>query len=157
MEVLERQILELVAMDRIEIPISSLSGKLKRQKPKLAGDIDLSDYKGKYSGERCYARVESEDLQKARGMKDGIEEFSKRHPKYGAELQALIEEKRDERETHLYFGLNEGCRLTEADYVGVMKSLGYTEAAAQNIYPALMETSRAISRKRDEERRILVG
>lgn len=157
MEVLERQILELVAMDRIEIPISSLSGKLKRQKPKLAGDIDLSDHNGKYSGERSYARVESEDLQKARGMKEGIAEFSKRHPKYGAELQSLIDEKRDERETHLYFGLNEGCRLSDSDYIGVMKSLGYTESAAQNLYPALMETSRKISKKRDEERRILIG
>jgi len=144
-------------MDRIEIPISSLSGKLKRQKPKLAKDVDLSDWKGNYSGERCYARVESEDLQVARGMKEGIAEFSKRHPKYGAELQSLIEEKRDERETHLYFGMNPGSRLSEADYIGVMKSLGYTEAAAQNLYPVLMETSRAISRKREEERRILIG
>ncbi|MBM3232009.1 hypothetical protein FJZ21_01365 [Candidatus Pacearchaeota archaeon] len=157
MEVLEKQIIELVAMDRIEIPISSLSGKLKRQKPKLAKDVDLSDWKGNYSGERCYARVESEDLQVARGMKEGIAEFSKRHPKYGAELQSLIEEKRDERETHLYFGMNPGSRLSEADYIGVMKSLGYTEAAAQNLYPVLMETSRAISRKREEERRILIG
>ncbi len=157
MEVLERQIIELVAMDRIEIPISSLSGKLKRQKPKLAGDIDLSEYEGKYLGERCYARIESEDLQKARGMKEGIDEFSKRHPRYGAELQSLIDEKRDERETHLYFGLNDGCRLSDSDYIGVMKSLGYTEAGAQSLYPALMETSRKISRKRDEERRILIG
>lgn len=157
MEVLERQIIELVAMDRIEIPISSLSGKLKRQKPKLAKDIDLSDFKGKYQGERAYARVESEDLEVARGMKEGIAEFSKRHPKYGAELQSLIDEKRDERETHLYFGLNEGSRLSEVDYLGVMKSLGYTEAGAQSLYPALMETSRKISRKREEERRILIG
>lgn len=157
MEVLERQIIELVAMDRIEIPISSLSGKLKRQKPKLAGDIDLSEYKGKYFGERCYARIESEDLQKARGMRDGIAEFSRRHPKYGAELQSLIDEKRDEKETHLYFGINDGCRLTDSDYMGVMKSLGYSQSAAQNLYPVLIETSRAISRKRDEERRILIG
>lgn len=32
----ERQLIELIATDRIEMPISSMSGKLKRQKPKLA-------------------------------------------------------------------------------------------------------------------------
>ena len=51
----ETKLLELIAMDRIEIPISSMSGKLKRQKPKLAGEIDLQG-KAKYQGERCYAR-----------------------------------------------------------------------------------------------------
>ena len=35
-EQLERQFIEIVAMDRIDRPISSMSGKLKRQKPKLA-------------------------------------------------------------------------------------------------------------------------
>lgn len=157
MKILEDQIIGLIAMDRIEIPISSMSGKLKRQKPKLAKDIDLSDYKGKYQGERAYARVESEDLEVARGIKDGIAEFNKRHPKYGAELQELIDEKRSERETHLYFGLNAGSRLSEADYMGVMKSLGYTEAGARNLYPELMSVNRNISRKREEERRILIG
>lgn len=157
MNILEDQIIELIAMDRIEIPISSMSGKLKRQKPKLAKDIDLSDCKGKYQGERAYARIESEDLEVARGMKDGIAEFSKRHPKYGAELQGIIDEKRSERETHLYFGLNEGSRLSESDYLGVMKSLGYSEAGARSLYPELMSVSRKISKKREEERRILIG
>lgn len=157
MKVLEEQIIGLIAMDRVEIPISSMSGKLKRQKPKLAKDIDLSDYKGKYQGERAYARIESEDLEVARGMKDGIDEFSKRHPKYGAELQEIIDEKRTERETHLYFGLNEGSRLSETDYIGVMRSLGYSEAGARNLYPELISVSRKISKKRDEERRILIG
>ena len=157
MKVLEDQIIGLIAMDRVEIPISSMSGKLKRQKPKLAKDIDLSDYKGKYQGERAYARIESEDLEVARGMKDGIDEFSKRHPKYGAELQEIIDEKRTERETHLYFGLNEGSRLSEADYIGVMRSLGYSEAGARSLYPELISVSRKISKKRDEERRILIG
>ncbi len=157
MKVLEEQIIGLIAMDRVEIPISSMSGKLKRQKPKLAKDIDLSDYKGKYQGERAYARIESEDLEVARGMKDGIDEFSKRHPKYGAELQEIIDEKRTERETHLYFGLNEGSRLSETDYIGVMRSLGYSEAGARSLYPELISVSRKISKKRDEERRILIG
>jgi hypothetical protein len=152
----ETKILELIAMDRIEIPISSMSGKLKRQKPKIAEEIDLGN-KTKYQGERCYARIESEDLEKARGMREGIDEFAKRHPKYGIILNDLIQEKRTERETHLYFGMHENCRLTEADYMGVMQSLGFTETTARNLYPELMQVSRNLSRKRDEERRILIG
>lgn len=143
-------------MDRIEIPISSLSGKLKRQKPSLAAEIDLQG-KTQYQGERCYARVESEDLDKARGMKEGIDEFSKLHPKYGTILNGLIAQKRTERETHLYFGMNDGCKLTSGDYLGVMKSLGFSETAAENLYGPLMDVSRNLSRKRQQERRILIG
>ena len=42
MEELERQLIEIVATDRIDVPISSMSGKLKRRKPKLAKAVDLS-------------------------------------------------------------------------------------------------------------------
>ncbi|MEK6893973.1 MAG: hypothetical protein AABX10_00755 [Nanoarchaeota archaeon] len=152
----ETKLLELIAMDRIEIPISSMSGKLKRQKPKLAGEIDLQG-KAKYQGERCYARIESEDLEVARGIREGVDEFAKRFPKYGTILNGLIEEKRTEKETHLYFGMKEDCRLSEGDYMGVMQSLGFTENAARSLYPELMSVSRNLSRKRDEERRILIG
>ena len=34
-EQIERQIIELIATDRIDIPVSSMSGKLKRKKPSL--------------------------------------------------------------------------------------------------------------------------
>ena len=55
----ERQILELVTADRIGIPISSLSGKLKRMMPKIAERIDLNPFNGNFRGERVYARVEA--------------------------------------------------------------------------------------------------
>ncbi len=68
-ENLERKVIELIATDRIEIPISSLSGKLKRNKPKIAAQVDLTTYEGSFVGERVYARIESEDKDKARSMK----------------------------------------------------------------------------------------
>ena len=74
-EVLERKVIELIATDRIEIPISSLSGKLKRAKPKMAQTVDLKGYDGKFSGERVYARIESEDKDKARSMKEALSGF----------------------------------------------------------------------------------
>lgn len=149
----EQAIIALVAMDRLSIPVSSMSGKLDRRKKKLLEDIDVP--KNGYQGERCYARIESVDLQKARGMRDGIAEFTKRHPKYGAELNELIEEKREERETHMYFGMHDGSRLSDSDYLGVMQSLGFSEQIAKNLYGPLMDVSRGLSKKRREERRIL--
>ena len=155
-ETTERQIIELIATDRIDIPISSMSGKLKRQTPKLAEAIDLGG-RSRYNGERVYARVESEDREKARGMRDGVEEFGRKFQHYGKILKGIIEEKRVESETHLYFGIQEGRRLTADDYIGVMQNLGFTESTARSLYPELMEISRNLSRKRDEERSILIG
>jgi hypothetical protein len=150
----ENELVKLVAMDRIEIPISSMSGKLKREKPKYAARLEIED---SFEGERAYARVESEDILKARGMKDAIAEFGKEFPRYGKILQGKIEEKRAKRETHLYFGMNEGCRITSDDYMGVLTDLGFSETRAREFYPELMNVSRNLSRKRDEERRVLIG
>ncbi|HLD15915.1 MAG TPA: hypothetical protein VJB94_05035 [Candidatus Nanoarchaeia archaeon] len=157
-QTVERQIIELVAVDRLDIPISSMSGKLKRRKPSVAKGIDLSAYKGNFSGERAYANVETEDKMKARGIAEGIDEFERQFPRYGAVLRGLIAEKRIEKETHLYFGLNEGRRLTSDDYKSVMTDLGFSEGMAESLYTTLMDASRKISKARvDEERSILIG
>ena len=155
-ETLERQVIELVAADRFDIPVSSLSGKLKRLKPKLAKAIDVPcDY---FQGQRVYARVENEDCMKARGVKEGIEEFEKRHPGYGSELRGIIEEKRMEKETHLYFGMQPGCRLTADDYLGVMSNLGFNDTQARVLYGTLIDVSRNLASKRQQkERSVLIG
>lgn len=154
---LERRIIEIIAADRIDRPISSMSGKLKRMKPKLAKAVDLSELDGDYNSERVYARIEDEDCMKARGLKEGIEKFEKKFPKYGRILKGFIEEQRVMREKHLYFGLYRGCRLTSNDYLGVMENLGFTKGTAERLYPELMNISRNLSKKRDEERSILIG
>ena len=151
----EKQLIELIASDRIEIPISSISGKLKRAKPKLAKEIN---YSGKsFEGDRVYSRVETKNYMKARGLKDGISLFKDRHPKYGELLQEYIDEERRKSEKHLFFEMYESCRLTSDDYIGVITSLGFTENMAKKLYPELMEVSRNLSRKRQEERSILIG
>ena len=152
----ERQLVQLIATDRIEIPISSMSGKLKRQKPKLASAINLDQWQGNYQGGRVYGRVEVEDKLKARKISEAVDEFITKYPKYGEILSGIIEEKRSERETHLYFGVNEGCRLTSDDYMDVMRNLGFTEATANGLYSELIDVSRKISRKRKEERSVLI-
>ncbi len=153
-ETLERQLIQLNAMDRIEIPISSMSGKLKRAKPKFAQSLDLPN--GRYAGERVYARVEFEDKLKARQMKEAVAEFCEEHPTYGEILTQKIEDKRSVRETHMYFGVNPGCRLTADDYLGVMSDLGFTEAQSRALYEPLINTSRKIARSRSEERSVLI-
>lgn len=152
----ERQLVQLIATDRIEIPISSMSGKIKRQKPKLAKEIDLNPWQGKYQGERVYGKLVIEDKLKARKISEAVDEFITNYPKPGEILSQMIEEKRSESETHLYFGMNEGCRLTSDDYMGVMKNLGFSEATANGLYSELIDVSRKISRKRKEERSVLI-
>ena len=156
-EDIERQLIEILATDRIDKPISSMSGRLKRAKPKLARAVDLSSGNS-FEGYRTYARVENSNRNKARGMREGINKFIENHPREGAILEGYIAEERVTSETHLVFGMYEGCRITADDYIGVMENLGFTETTAKNLYPELMEISRNLARKRDEfERSILIG
>lgn len=156
-EGLERQVIQLIATDRIEVPISSLSGKLKRRKPKMAQEIQLPE-NNRYNGERVYARIQTDDEMKARTMKEAIAEFANQYPTHGKVLQGIIAEKRLQKEEHLYFGVNEGCRLTQEDYMGVMKDLGFGEVTAKGLYSELIEVSRNLARKRgNPERSVLVG
>lgn len=152
----EGHLIRLIATDRIEIPISSMSGKLKKQKKPIAQEA-AEGFNVRYIGDRTYGRIVEEDKMKARGMKEGVAEFTERYPKYGQVLGDLIKEKRKEHERHLYFGMQDGCRITADDYREVMTNLGFTPAMAEELYPALMDVSRKISRKRDEERCIMIG
>ncbi|MCU0642551.1 MAG: hypothetical protein MUF61_03180, partial [archaeon] len=111
-----------------------------------------------YVGERVYARVESEDRMKARTLKEAISDFGEQYPSHGKVLQGIIAEKRLQKEEHLYFGVNEGCRLAENDYMAVMKDLGFGEVTARGLYSELIEVSRNLARKRGSpERSILIG
>jgi len=51
---LERQVIELVATDRLYVPSSSFDGKLERSRPKLAHALGLNN-RG-FQGERTYVR-----------------------------------------------------------------------------------------------------
>ncbi len=155
MENIERKIIELIATDRIDIPISSMSGKLKRRKPKIAQGIYFDSKR--YNGERVFASFDSKDHMKARGVKEGIEKFEENFPKYAKILKGYIEEQRSIRENYLIFGMKEVCLVTADDYMGVMQNLGFTQATSERLYPELMNISRKLKRKRDEgNRKILL-
>jgi len=154
---IERQLIELIATDRVYIPVSSMDGKLYRTRPKLGKTLGLSDDGDSFNGERVYARVEEGEQLKARTMREAIDEFSEEYPRHGKILNGYIEERRDEKEVNLYFGMNDGCRLTDADYMSVMKNLGYTDALATKTLPGILDYSRRLSKKRQEERSVLIG
>lgn len=154
---MEQKVLELIAKDRIHIPVSSWEGKLKRARKSIALNIADEMKDSRYAGERVYAYVKDEDKERARGAKEAIAEFAKEYPQYGKILLGKIAEKRIRSEQHLYFGINPNCRLTADDYIDVMQSLGLSEATARNLYPDIMDVSRKLEAKRDEERSIIVG
>jgi len=153
----ERQILNLLATERIYRPISSISGKLERRRPKLAQAVDLNGRKS-FNGERVYAKINEVPGTKARGMKEGIEKFCEEFPEHGETLREYIAEERAIRETNMHFGMYEGRRLTADDYMSVMTSMGFSEATAETLYPELMEVSRKMAKKKgDFERSILIN
>ena len=151
----ERQLIEIIATDRIYRPISSTDGKLKRRREKLAESVELKPGQ-KFDGERVYARVEENEIMKARGMREAIDEFAKKYPREGKILEGLIAEQRKAREINLYFEMYEGCRLTAEDYMHVMTSLGFTEATAERLYPELMDISRKMAKKKQDERSLML-
>lgn len=150
----ESALIRLIATDRIDVPISSMSGKLKRRKPVLAGEVD---FPGKsYSGERTYARVTEGTAMKARGMREGVDAFKEAYPKYGEILEGMIAEEREVRQTYLHFGMQEGRRLSSQDYMDVMADLGFTPERAEMLYGELMQVSRNMKRKRGEDERSIL-
>jgi hypothetical protein len=154
---MENRIIALIAQDRLEIPLSSMYQKVKRVKSKEAKGLAEILGASRFESGRAYAFVESEDKERARGMKAAVAEFCQEFPKHGVILQGKIAEKRVTAEEHLYFGVTPGSRLTTEDYLNVLQSLGLSEQTARNLYPDLINVSRKLAREREEERSILVG
>ena len=158
---IERKVLDLIARDRLEIPLSSMYQKIKRVKKKdaegLADILYQGELQGEFESNRVFAFLADEDNEKARGMKEAVAEFSTEFPKYGTILAGKIAEKRTLTEKHLYFGTNTGSRLTTDDYIAVMQSTGMSELTSRALYPELLKVSRKLEKEREEDRAVIVG
>ena len=154
---MENEVIQLIAQDRLEIPLSSMYQKIKKAKAKDARSLAARLGSDEFDGNRVFAYVESEDKSRARTMKEAIREFSQEFPRYGEILAGKIAEKRVLSEKHLYFGVHNGSRLSTDDYVNVMQSLGLSEAASRSLYPDLLNVSRRLEKAREEDRSILIG
>jgi hypothetical protein len=159
---LEREVIGLVATDRLYMPSSSFDGKLERSRPKLGKAIvNLEEFQEtgqKFQGERAYARVESVNKSKARDMRAGVEQFAKEFPQYGKILNGMIETERVKKETHLQFGMQDGKRLTKDDYIDVLTNMGLGPVTAEKYCDVALDISRSMNRKRGyEDRSVLIG
>jgi|TARA_B100001971_G_C18152139_1_gene516428 hypothetical protein len=155
---LERQIINLVATDRLYKPSSSFDGKLERSRPKIGRSIYESLSRNKFQGERAYVRVEKDNERKAKDIRAGIQEFAEEFPQYGTILNGMIEKQRVKKETHLYFGMQDGRRLTNDDYLSVLEDMGLGPVTAQKYSDVALDISRNLSKKREEtERSVLIG
>lgn len=137
---LEITVRDMVAFDILSKPFSSLGSKAYRRRDALAEDVALLVATGERA-ERIVAYVEIREEERARTLREGINTFKDEHPRYGAILEGLIEEKRKRSNQYLVFGIAPDFRLGAEDYRRVMKDLGMTTVQADSIYPHLLEIS----------------
>jgi len=146
----------MVALDVLSKPLSSLGGKAERRRDKAAEEIaDLLKDESEV-GERIFAKIEKRDEEKARTLREGIEAFKREHPNYGDILENKIAEKRTKSNKYLIFGLNKGYYLASEDYVRVMKDLGFTREEACSMYPHLKEISTRLGKANEQEERTIL-
>jgi hypothetical protein len=153
----ERSVRWLVASDILYRPLKSLGEKGLRRLDKTAKEISGLLKEGEEVGERVFARIEREDEEKARTLREGINAFKKAYPKYGEILEAMIAEKRTRSNRYLVFGLQEGFILGEEDYIRAMMDLQFERREASAVYPHVITVSERL--KKDEvqaPRRILI-
>lgn len=137
---LEIGVRNLVAYDILEKPLSSLEGKAKRKKEKLASELaELLDI-GE-DGERIFAHIDRRDHAKARTLREGINVFKEQHPRYGEILEKIIAETRLEKDEVLVYGIKPGFYLGTEDYLRVMVNLGLSKEGACAMYPHLKDLS----------------
>jgi len=154
----EKAVRKLVAINDLKTPFSSLYQKAKKIENEFALGIQNYVAQGADFGNSIQARVEKEENQKARGMREGIAEFEKKYPRHGKILNGLIEEKRTEKEIYLRYDLNNGYNLADSEYVSVMRDIGLTDAEAGSMYSRLIEISSRLKKKKEEGlRSILIG
>lgn len=154
----EKLVRKLVAMNNLRIPFSSLYQKNKKIEKNYA--LGISNYIGNNAdlGNSVTAYIKKEEKQKARGMEEGIAEFTKQYPRYGKILQGIVEEKRTENEVYLNYGLNEGYKLNDNEYVSVMRDIGLNDQESEAMFPMLRGISDRLKKKQKEGlREILIG
>jgi len=154
---IEKFVRWLVASDILYRPLKSLGEKGLRRLDKTAKEISDLLKEKEEAGERVFARVEKEEEEKARTLREAINAFKKEYPKYGEILETMIMEKRKKSNKYLVYGLQEGFKLGEEDYVRVMMDLKFERREASAVYPHIITVSERLKKdKVQAQRRILI-
>ena len=153
---LESRVRRLIAGDITYRVLKNLGNKGVRRLNKRAAEItDLLD-KGEEPNNRFYVGIEKIEKEKARTLREGINAFKKEHPGYGKILEGLIAKKRIKRNKNLIYGLNEGYKLSEEDYVLIMRDLGFERREASAIYPHILAISKRLERANEQSERTIL-
>jgi len=154
---IEKLVRILIAGDILYRPLKSLGERGVRRLDKTAKSIyDLIEADGE-KGNRVEARVEESEEEKARTLKEGIDEFSKKYPSQGKMLAEMIEQKRNAKNKCLIYGLKEGYKLSEEDYIQTIMDLGFDKREAASIYPHIISYSEREGKAiQQSERKILL-
>lgn len=149
---LTKQTEVLVSYKQIVGPLSSLYQKGNRKLKPLAETITGKLEAGKTisEGARVMAYIERKKTEKARGMREGIALFKKKYKRYGDILEGMIQEKRQENENYLKFGLIGTATLPTSIYVRALKDIGLTSKEAERLYPILENVYENLNGKKKE-------
>ena len=152
---LETTVRSMVAFDILSKPLVSLGHKADRRRDKLASTAANLVTAG-FRGERVVAYIESRDEEKARTLREGIEDFKEQHPRYGTILEGMIAERRQLSNQYLVFGVADGYKLAAEDYRRVMKDLGMNAREADSMYPHLLDISDRLGKSRENAKRSIL-
>ena len=158
---LESRVRRMVSSDITYRVLKSLGERGVRKLTKKAKEIVelLEDYEEGAEEKRFFARTQEEtEDKKARTLRQGIDIFKERYPEYAEELEGIITETRSQRNNYLVYGIREGFRLGEEDYVQVMMDLGFKKREAASLYPHIVAISERQGKAGEQKsRKILIG
>lgn len=145
----------LVAYRRINMPLASLYKKAERRMDPIANSIYKMLVKGYQmsEGARVIADIETKRKEaRARTIREAVDEFKEKHPKYGEVLEKLIQEKRKKKTTYLVYGRVGEEDLPQMAYISVLKELdpNLTTTQATTLYQSLSYVADKLEAKKKE-------
>ena len=152
---LETAVRNMVAYDIISKPLSSLGQKADRREKKLAVEA-AGLLQSNEPSERIFAYTETRNEERSRTTREGIDQFKEAHPRYGAVLEGMIQQKRFEKNNYIVFGVTEGFKLGASDYRSVMKDLGMTTIESDAMYGHILNISDRLGKARENETRSIL-
>lgn len=152
---IETGIRDLVAYDIMSKPLCSLGQKADRRKDKLAAEVARLLREGE-EFERVDVGIERKSEEKARTLREGIDEFEKKYPNYGKILEGIIQEKRAKSNRYLCYKIKQGYNLGAESYRRIMKDLGLTIQEADAMYPHLKDISDRLGKAGENELRTIL-
>jgi hypothetical protein len=142
---------ELVAYHTLKSGADIVAKRMQRQLVPLAEDVYSRLMKRQRVPESALVvadyRFEDKDL-KARTLKEGIDEFSKRYPEYGEILNGIISETRKTKRRYLIFGQND--ELPQEIYAAALEKAGIAEEKEGGLIDNIRSVSEKFSKKRKD-------